>query len=109
MVTISPELTEQLKAFGLECYNHWQQNATPEQLAAGEARGEQYKNDPNYATNHMERVRSEFAECDTNGDGRLNMEEFLNFFAKQREQRAREGADVEPAPDQAGKAFELFN
>ena len=57
----------------------------------------------------MERVRNEFNECDSNNDGRLNEDEFMNFFNKQREQRAREGADVEPAPDQAVKAYALFN
>ena len=108
-VQIAPELESQLKAFGLECYNHWMSTTSAEQRAAGEARGEQYKNDPSYAETHMNRVKAEFAECDADGDGRLSQAEFLAFFAKQREQRAREGADFEPKPNQAEEAYALFN
>ena len=57
----------------------------------------------------MERVKREFGECDADGDGRLSLDEFLAFFAKQREQRAREGADFEPKPNQAQEAYALFN
>ena len=48
-ITIAAELEAQLKAFGLECYNHWMSTTTAEQRAAGEERAAQYKNDPNYA------------------------------------------------------------
>ena len=79
-ITIAPELEAQLKAFGIKAYNDYMADATPEQKAAGEARAEQYKNDPSYAQNHMERIQREFGECDANGDGRLDLEEYRAFI-----------------------------
>ena len=108
MASISPELTEQLKAFGVESWNHFQAVATPEQKASQDARQASYDTEEKKAE-ELARISADFAACDANGDGRLNEEEFTAFFAKQREQRAREGNDIEPMADSASRCFALLN
>ena len=106
MVSFSPELAEQLKAFGVESYNHFMAKSTAEQQAAQDAR---QNADEATKAQEMNRITAEFAECDGNGDGRLNEEEWNVFFIKQQEQRKRENNYVEPEADSASKCFALLN
>ena len=59
----------------------WKQTATPEQKAAGEAKLKRMNEEPEYMAEVMGKFGKMFSDADSNGDGRLNLEEYRAFLA----------------------------
>ena len=62
-------------------YAEWKQTGTPEQKAAGEEKLRRMREEPEFMAEMMGKFGKMFSDADTNGDGRLNLEEYKAFSA----------------------------
>merc|ERR1711997_847842 len=70
---INPRVTAQ--------FAEWKQTATPEQKAAGPEKLRRMREEPEFMAEQMGKFGKMFSDADTNGDGRLNLEEYKAFNA----------------------------
>ena len=62
-------------------YAEWKETGTPEQKAAGEAKLARMRSEPEFMAEQMGKFAKMFSDADTNGDGRLDLEEYRVFSA----------------------------
>ena len=68
---INPRVTAQ--------YAEWKQTATAEQKASGAEKLRRMREEPEFMAEQMAKFGKMFSDADTNGDGRLNFEEYKAF------------------------------
>merc|ERR1712110_654655 len=62
-------------------FAEWKQTGTPEQKAAGAEKLRRMREGPEFMAEQMGKFGKMFNDADTNGDGRLNLEEYKVFNA----------------------------
>ena len=80
---VPQELDDRFKVAAREALIFWRDGCTEEQKQTGLRQAEEFKNNPDFAAQQMEILSKTFAECDADGDGRLNREEWGVFRARQ--------------------------
>ena len=91
---INPRVTAQ--------YAEWKQTATAEQKASGAEKLRRMREEPEFMAEQMAKFGKMFSDADTNGDGRLNLEEYKAFQAAAKVDATANNEWVEAAPDMDG-------
>merc|ERR1711997_986935 len=89
-------------------YAEWKQTGTPEQKAAGEAKLKRMREEPEYMAEMMGKFGKMFSDADTNGDGRLNLEEYRVFSATTKAEAVANG-DWREAGDHDEDNYAIMN
>ena len=89
-------------------YAEWKQTGTPEQKAAGEAKLKRMREEPEYMAEMMGKFGKMFSDADTNGDGRLNLEEYRAFSAATKAEAISTG-DWTEADDHVEENYAIVN
>ena len=106
---MSAELEAQFKEHALKCYNFWKENVTQEQKDLQLIQIEEFKNNPAKMAEEMALADVRFAQADANGDGRLNLEEFVALMNMMTEAAEAKGNFATRYPGQDEKGYELYN
>ena len=72
-------------------YQEWKTTATAEQKEAGPAKLARMRAEPEFMAEQMTKFGKMFSDADTNGDGRLNLEEYRVFQASAKAAAVAEG------------------
>ena len=85
MAQLSDEVKTQLEQIAEDGFNHWKDNCTEEQKAAGLRIAEEMKTQPEAMQQMMTKMTGYFTEADADQNGLLTQAEFLVFMGKIRE------------------------
>ena len=89
-------------------YAEWKQTGTPEQKAAGEEKLRRMREEPEFMAEMMGKFAKMFGDADTNGDGRLNLEEYRVFSAATKAVAVADG-DWREAGDHDEENYAIMN
>ena len=89
-------------------YAEWKETATPEQKTAGEAKLKRMREEPEFMAEQMTKFGKMFADADSNGDGRLNLEEYRAFSAATKAE-AESAGEWREAGDRDEENFAILN
>ena len=89
-------------------YTEWKETATPEQKTAGEAKLKRMREEPEFMAEQMTKFGKMFSDADTNGDGRLNLEEYRAFSAATKAE-AESAGEWREAGDRDEENFAILN
>ena len=108
-----PELSAELMARFVEMQARniafYEANATEAQKALALAQIEQFKSDPAFAAEEMDRMAQLFSESDADGNGRLNQAEFRAFYDKIIANAAAKGHFHAEHDGQVDTMYALYN
>jgi Ca2+-binding EF-hand superfamily protein len=96
---LSQEMTEQLNAAATAHWNDWNENATAEQKAAYRERYRKMHEDQEFASTTMAGLTEAWNGSDADGDGKLNLEEFLAYITTTKAKETEAGCYVRPDPE----------
>ena len=97
---LSQEMTERMNAAATDHWSHWNENATAEQKAAYRERYQKMQTDTEFRNTTMAGLAEDWNGSDADGDGKLNLEEFLVYIEKAKAKETAAGCYVRPDPDQ---------
>merc|ERR1711997_968809 len=89
-------------------FAEWKQTGTPEQKVAGETKLRRMREEPEFMAEMMGKFAKMFSDADTNGDGRLNLEEYRVFSATTKAEAVANG-DWREAGDHDEDNYAIMN
>ena len=89
-------------------FAEWKQTGTPEQKAAGVEKLRRMREEPEFMAEQMGKYGKMFSDADTNGDGRLNLDEYKLFNAAAKAMAIAENEWIE-AGDHNDSDYAIMN
>ena len=68
-----------------------------------------FTTEPDFAAQEMQKAQDRFNECDANGDGRLDLEEWINFCRKSNEAAVARGLYNDDREETWRANYAIFN
>ena len=89
-------------------WTDWNENATAEQKAAYRERRQKMHTDADFSNTIMAGITEDWNGSDADGDGKLNLEEFLVYMTKAKAKETAAGCYVRPDPENT-RTTALYN
>ena len=105
---LSQEGTDQINTMATAHWNDWKENATAEQKATYKDRYQKMQGDVEFRNTTMAGLGEDWNGSDADGDGKLNLDEFLVYMGKAKAKETAAGCYVRPDPDNA-RTTTLYN
>merc|ERR1712060_166620 len=99
MAEIDADVKAQIEQIATAAYGNWKANATEEQKAAGLEMVAKMGSDEEFKNGKMAEMAAKFGECDANGDGLLQRDEYINWVGVMNGIAKAEGHWVDENPE----------
>ena len=109
MVEVPADLLAEIDALANEEFEMWKTKANAEQKAVGKAEMARYMSDPEFAASETAKMHDAFVASDADGNGVLNLEEWLVYMTKLNDNAKANGHYVDESEDTPRKMYALAN
>merc|ERR1712060_128996 len=109
MAEMDADVKAQIEAAAEQAYGTWKANVTEAQKAAGLEQLAKFTSDENYKNTKMAEMTAKFNECDVNGDGVLDRDEYLAWGNVMNDIAEAEGNYVDRSPELASAYYASCN